>query len=95
MAVEEKVLTVDGYDFEHWPPDVPKDETDYSLRAYITRIPDEKLAQYDPNWTDDENFKIDGTLMLVCCERDVEVDDFRQCLHEYLEFRKKAQEQQA
>ena len=31
--------------------------------------------------------KSDGTLMLVCCERDVDVTDFRRVLEEHLKFR--------
>ena len=72
----------------------PKDETDYALRAYVARIPEEKLAKYNPAWSDEEimewdgNFRNDGELMLVCCERDVEVVDFREVLNEFLEYRK-------
>ena len=81
-------------DFEHLPSGVPMDETDVSLRAYIARLSEEHLAKYDPNWTDEQvmewdgNFKSDGDLMLVCCERDVDVADFRKALAEYFEFRK-------
>lgn len=75
------------------PVGVPVDETDISLRAYMTRIPDEKLDRYDPSWSDeevmawDDNFRDDGELFLVCCERDVDVEEYRRVLHEYLEFR--------
>jgi len=84
-------------DFENWPPGEPRDETDIGLRAYITRIPEDHLAAYDPSWTDEQltqwdgNFKSDGSLMLVCCERDVEVPEFRRVLKEYLKFRAAAQ----
>ena len=80
-------------DFEHLPAGMPMDETDVSLRAYLSRLSDEHLAQYDPAWNDDQviewdgNFKSDGTLMLVCCERDVDVTDFRCVLEEHLKFR--------
>jgi len=53
------------------------------------------LNQYRPQWTDDQvkewdgNFRSDGALMLVCCERDVDVHEFRTVVEEYLEFRKK------
>jgi hypothetical protein len=66
------------------------------LRAYITRIDDEKLGEYNPSWSDervlewDGNFKDDGALMLVCCERDVEVPEFRQVLEEWLGYRSQA-----
>ena len=75
------------------PLGVSVDETDISLRAYMTRIPERKLAAYDPSWSDeqvmtwDDNFRDDGELFLVCCERDVGVAEFREVLHEYLEFR--------
>lgn len=83
-------------DFEHWPPDEPRDETDVALRAYVSRIADEKLATYEAAWSDDQviewdgNFRSDGALMLVCCERDVDVQEFRAVLEAYLQFRKTA-----
>jgi hypothetical protein len=81
-------------DFETLPGQEPRDETDYSVRAYIARMPEDKLAQYDPSWTDEQvmewdgNFRSDGNLMLVCCYRDADVQEFREVLEEYLEFRK-------
>lgn len=81
-------------DFEQLPSALPKDETDLSLRAYVARIPEERLAEYEPSWPDervqewDGNFRVDGALMLVCCERDVDVHEFRRVLEEYLEYRK-------
>jgi hypothetical protein len=69
------------------------DETDISLRAYFTQFSDERLRAYDPHWSDDEiiawdgNFRSDGTLMLVCCERDVEVDEYRQVIAEHIRHR--------
>ena len=80
-------------DFEHLPADTPMDETDVSLRAYLSRLSDEHLLQYDPGWSDEQvlawdgNFRSDGALMLVCCERDVAVAEFRQVLEEHLRFR--------
>ena len=35
---------------EKRPSHEPKDETDFGLSAYVTRISEEKLAQYDPSW---------------------------------------------
>ena len=83
-------------DFEHWPPDMAMDETDVSLRAYVSRLDEDHLTKYDPNWTDEQvmewdgNFRSDGGLMLVCCERDVEVREFRKVVEELLAFRQKA-----
>ena len=74
-------------ELEHLPGDGPMDETDIGLRAYLTRLSDEHLAQYDPNWTDEQvivewdgQFRSDGNLMLVCCERDIDVEEFRRVL---------------
>jgi hypothetical protein len=80
-------------DFERFPPGVPRDETDLSLRAYVSRIADEKLRAYRPDWTDDQliawdgNFRSDGCLMLVCCERDVDAAELRRVVDEYIAFR--------
>lgn len=68
----------------------PMDETDVNLRAYLESLGVDHLAQYNPDWTDDEvkdwdgNFRSDGALMLVCCERDVEIREFREVLEEHL-----------
>ena len=67
---------------------LPRDETDENLHAYLDTLSPEHLAKYDPNWSDDEvvewdgNFRSDEALMLVCCERDVEVKEFREVLEE-------------
>src|SRR5262249_40044139 len=66
-------------DYEHLPGDGPLDETDVSLRSYLTSLSDEHLAKYDRAWSDEQvmawdgNFRSDGVLMLVCCERDIDV----------------------
>lgn len=83
-------------DPERLPDDPPLDETDVNLRAYIARLPDEHLAEYDPSWPDDRvvawdgNFRSDGALMLVCCERDVDVEEFRRVLERLLATRPEA-----
>jgi hypothetical protein len=80
-------------DYEHLPGDGPLDETDVSLRAYLASLSDDHLAEYDPAWTDEQvvewdgNFRSDGALMLVCCERDIDVFEFRQALDEHLRHR--------
>jgi hypothetical protein len=82
-------------DFEKYPPDMPKDETDVNVRAYFTLMDDAKIDRYDPSWSDEQlmewdgNFKSDGSLMLICSERDVEIDEYRRVLEQYIEFRKK------
>jgi hypothetical protein len=83
-------------DYEHLPDDGPLDETDVSLRAYLTRLSDEHLALYDASWSDDQvqewdgNFRSDGALMLVCCERDIDVTDFRRAVEQHLAHRRLA-----
>ena len=68
----------------------PSDETDVNLRAYLTRISDERLRQYDTAWSNervkqwDGNFRSDGALMLVCCERDIEIGEYRAVLEEHI-----------
>jgi hypothetical protein len=80
-------------EFEKVPGPEPKDETDYALRSYVAGIPEERLTGYEPSWTDEQvknwdgNFRSDGALMLVCCERDVDVTEFRQTVEEFLRFR--------
>ena len=80
-------------DYERLPESMEMDETDVSLRAYLAALGDDHLAAYDSAWTDeeviawDDNFRSDGTLMLVCCERDVDVAEFRRVLEEHLGFR--------
>jgi hypothetical protein len=69
----------------------PWDETDVNLRGYIARIPRDKLEEYDPAWTDEQvmrwdgNFREDGDLMLVCCERDVDVEEFREVFEMWMD----------
>lgn len=76
--------------FERGEDGGPNDETDINLRGYIATIPAEKLAAYDPAWTDeqlmqwDANFREDGDLMLVCCERDVDVAEYRGVLEAWI-----------
>lgn len=81
------------WNFEQYPSDEPMDETGINLRAYFDHIDDEKIRQYSPDWTDEQvvewdgNFRDDGNLMLLCCERDVEVAEYRRVLEDCLEYR--------
>jgi len=80
------------WNFEHEPHD-PTDESGVNLRAYLDRMPDERLQQYSPAWTDervvdwDGNLRDDGALMLICSERDVEVAEYRKVLEECIRYR--------
>ena len=82
------------WNFEQQPfVDEYPDETSINLRAYFDRMPDEKMRQYSPEWTDEQvvdwcgDFKDDGSLMVACCERDVEIGEFRRVLEKAIEYR--------
>lgn len=81
------------WNFEEEPTDQPMDETGVNLRAYFDRMDDEKMQQYSPDWTDEQviewdgNFRDDGELMMFCCERDVEVKEYREVLEECIRYR--------
>lgn len=70
------------------------DETDINVRAYFSRFSDDKLREYNQDWSDEQviqwdgNFRSDGALMLVCCERDVEIGEYRRILEEHIQLRK-------
>ena len=73
---------------------LPRDETEENLSAYLETLSSEHLEMYDPDWNDEDvinwdgNFRSDGALMLVCCERDVEVGEFRKAVEEHLNSQK-------
>lgn len=82
------------WNFEQEPfVDESPDETSYNLRAYLDRMPDEKVRQYQPGWSDEQvmewcgDFKDDGALLIVCSERDVEVHEFRRVLEQAIAYR--------
>lgn len=87
------------WNFEQEPYAEPPDETAINLRAYFDRMPDDKMRQYSPDWSDeyvmqwDENFRDDGCLMLLCCERDVDVMEYRQVLEECIRYRNRVRAQ--
>ena len=87
------------WNFEQDPTDERMDETGVNLRAYFDRMPDEKMQQYSSSWSDeqvlewDENFRDDGILMLMCSERDVEVDEYRKVLEEAIRYRDRVRPQ--
>ena len=81
------------WNFEQDPTNTPMDETGINLRAYFDRIEDEKIQQYSTDWTDEQiiewdgNFRDDGELMLLCCERDVDVIEYRQVMEDCIRYR--------
>ena len=86
------------WNYEQEPASEPMDETGVNLRAYFDRMDDEKMRQYDPSWADEQlvewdgNFRDDGNLMMFCCERDVELDEYRRVLEECVEYRDRVRE---
>jgi hypothetical protein len=86
------------WNFEQEPANEPMDETGVNLRAYFDRMDDEKMRRYDSSWSDaqviewDGSFRDDGNLMMFCCERDVEVDEYRRVLEECIEYRNRVRE---
>jgi len=89
------------WNFEQEPYNEPADETAINLRAYFDRMPDEKMRHYSSDWSDervvewDGNFRDDGNLMLVCCERDVDIQEYRRVLHECIRYRERVRSAKA
>ncbi len=87
------------WNFEQAPTTEPMDETSVNLRAYFDRMDDDKMQQYSPAWTDDElkewdgNFRDEGDMMLFCCEREVEIDEYRQELEQSIAYRNRVRPQ--
>ena len=81
------------WNFEQEPFDEPHDETSVNLRAYFDRMADEKLREYRREWTDEQvvewdgNFTAEGSLLIACSERDVDVAEYRRVLHQNIEYR--------
>ncbi len=82
-----------AWNFEQQPYPEGADETDVNLRAYFDRMPDAKMREYEAAWPDerviewDGNFRADGCLMLICCERDVEIAEYRRVLEACIAYR--------
>ena len=81
-----------NFEQEPWADERP-DETSVNLRAYFDRMPDDKMRQYSPAWSDerviewDGNFRDDGALMIACCERDVDAGEYRRVLEQARAYR--------
>ena len=80
------------WNFEQEPHE-PTDESGIALRAYLDRMPDDKMQQYSSAWTDEQviewdgYFKDDGSLMLVCAERDIEIEEYRKTIEDCIRYR--------
>jgi hypothetical protein len=87
------------WNFEQEPWAELHDESSINLRAYFDRMPDSKMREYRPEWSDqqvidwDGNFRSDGALFLVCSERDVEIGEYRRVLAECLQYRERVRSQ--
>lgn len=83
------------WNFEQEPYDSPHDETNSNLRAYFDRMDDTKMRDYDPAWPDeklmewDGNFTNEGALLVPCCERDIAVEEYREVLEQAIAYRDK------
>lgn len=83
------------WNFEQDPTDERMDETSYNLRAYFDRMADDKLREYSRSWGEEQliewdgNFKSDGDLLLPCCERDVDVGEYRRVLEQCIRYRER------
>lgn len=81
------------WNFEQEPTTERLDETDVNLRAYFDRMSDDKMQEYSTVWSDsqviewDGNFRDDGNLMLLCSERDVDVEEYRRVLDQCARYR--------
>lgn len=81
------------WNFEQEPTTEALDETSVNLRAYFDRMPDDKMRQYNPSWSDeevitwDDNFTEENNLMLLCCERDVNIEEYRRVLEDCIKYR--------
>lgn len=86
-------MSDDSPNYETMPGGMAMDETDVNLRSYFSRLSDERLREYDPTWTDeqvmawDDNFTSEGTLFLICSERDVDIEEYRRVLVEHMGLR--------
>ena len=81
-----------NFEQQPWEDEAP-DETSINLRAYFDRMPDAKLLEYRPEWSDEQvvdwdgNFKSDGALLLPCTERDVGIAEYRRVLRQNILYR--------
>ncbi|MFN7919943.1 MAG: hypothetical protein U0Q16_07595 [Bryobacteraceae bacterium] len=86
------------WNFEQEPRVDPGDETSVNLRAYLDRMPHDKMSSYRREWSDAAvaewcgDFRDDGCLFLICSERDVEMAEFRRELEACIEYRRRVLE---
>lgn len=90
----ESLIQQPVWNFEQEPLGAEEaDETTFNLRAYFDRMADDKVLAYNPEWSDehiiewDGNFKDDGTLLVGCSERDVDIAEYRRVMAQNIEYR--------
>lgn len=85
-----------NFEQEPYATGEPKDETSVNLRAYLDRMPDEKMQKYRKDWSDqqvmdwDGNFKDEegeNSLFLICSEREIDVAEYRRVLEQAIAYR--------
>lgn len=82
-----------NFEQEPFAADEIHDETSVNLRAYFDRMPDDKMRQYDPSWSDqqlmewDGNFTAEGELLIACSEREIDVPEYRRVIAQAIEYR--------
>lgn len=88
-----------SWNFEGEPSTEPMSETGYNLRAYFDAMPDAKMMEYDPAWSDealmawDGNFTDEGNLLLVCSEsEDVDPAMYRRYIEACIQYRDRVRE---
>jgi hypothetical protein len=93
MVYSEIAMQQPIWNFEQEPSSESLDETGVNLRAYFDRMDDQKMRQYSSDWTDqqvidwDGDFRSDGCLFLLCCERDVDVTEYRRVIEQCIDYR--------
>jgi len=56
-------------------------------------MPEEKMRAYSPEWDDervlawDGNFRSDSALMMACCERPVNIEEYRRVMEQCIAYR--------
>lgn len=87
-------MTEPDWNYEQEPTDAALNESDINLRAYFDQMPDEKMRQYDPDWSDEQlmkwdgNFTSEGDLLIPCSEStDIDAEIYRQVLEGAIAYR--------
>lgn len=92
-------MTEPAWNFEAEPTREEISETSFNLAAYFDAMPDARMLQYDPAWSDEQlmtwdgNFTSEGNLLLPCSETDdVDAAMYRRVIEHCLEYRARVRE---